>query len=91
MVYVSQSGSLEETVPIKKRIVDTFWGVINFVSFFVQSLVSPSSTRWGNQYSVTYRRPGSGSGTVRPQRRFGGFGPSTSAPASPPSCSSCAG
>lgn len=26
-------GSLQETVPIKKKIVDSFWGVINFVSF----------------------------------------------------------
>lgn len=29
--------------------------------------------------------------TVRPQRRFGGFGPSTSAPAPPSTCSSCMG
>jgi len=91
MVYISQSGSLQETTPIKKKIVDTFWGVINFVTFFVQSLVSPSSTRWGNQYSVTYRQPGSSGGTLRPQRRFGGFGPSTSAPAPPTTCSSCTG
>ncbi|KAL4148600.1 hypothetical protein QTP88_002788 [Uroleucon formosanum] len=92
MVYISQSGNLHETVPMKKKIIDTFWGVINFVSFFVQSLVRPNSTRWGNQYTVTYRRPGSSSsGTVRPQRRFGGFGPSTSAPAPPSTCSSCMG
>ncbi|KAL5234589.1 hypothetical protein ACI65C_001999, partial [Semiaphis heraclei] len=52
-------GNLQETVPMKKKIVDTFWGVINFVSFFVQSLVRPNSTRWGTQYTVTYRRPGS--------------------------------
>lgn len=26
-------GSLQETVPLKKKIVDTFWGVVNFVTF----------------------------------------------------------
>ncbi|VVC28749.1 Hypothetical protein CINCED_3A010055 [Cinara cedri] len=61
MVYITESGSLQDHTPIKKKITDSFWGVVNFVSFFFQSLLSPNSTRWGNQYSVTYRRPGSSS------------------------------
>jgi len=56
-------------------IPELFWGLVNFIVLFFQTLVNPDSSSKGSGYSTDYRvgnqRPfGPGGG---PQRRMGGF------------------
>ncbi|KAH3820658.1 selenoprotein K-like [Dreissena polymorpha] len=84
MVYIS-SGQIEQSQSVWRLslISEFFWGIINFVVLFFQTMVSPSKTKYGNSYSTDYKAGNDGGGG-RPQRRMGGFRGGQGGPASPP-------
>ncbi|XP_076028332.1 selenoprotein K-like [Oratosquilla oratoria] len=73
MPYISSSGNLGESREWSlSRIPDLFWGFINFIVLFFQTLVNPNLTKRGNSYTSDYR-PGSGPPPGPPSRRLGGL------------------
>ncbi|KAF2361705.1 Selenoprotein SelK/SelG [Trinorchestia longiramus] len=75
MVYISAQGSLQQGCSgwSISRIPELFWGLINFVMLFFQTLVNPWITRRGSNYVSDYRAPGRGPPPGPPRRRFGGL------------------
>ncbi|XP_074644250.1 selenoprotein K-like [Tubulanus polymorphus] len=86
MVYVSSGGQVSESrSPWRLSIVtELFWGCINFVLLFFQTMISPSKTRNGDASSTDYRRPGGGGPPGGPRRRFGGVRHFDDGPSAPP-------
>ncbi|KAK3793184.1 hypothetical protein RRG08_009483 [Elysia crispata] len=87
MPYISNGQVVESRSPWRLSfITDLFWGIINFVVLFFQTLVDPSKNSKGNRYTSDYRRPGSGpgGGPGGPRRRMGGIGGDRGGPNPPP-------
>lgn len=67
---------------------DVFWGVINFVILFFRTILNPSATSRGDNYSSGYRVSGQGPDPFGPgggpRRRMGGFRGGAGAPSCPP-------
>lgn len=85
MVHIVNGQVVESRSPWRLSIIpEIFWGVVNFVSAFFQSLVGPLFAQDGNARS-SYGRPGSGQAPPRPPGggRFRGFG-GGGGPAPPP-------
>ncbi|OWF53812.1 Selenoprotein K [Mizuhopecten yessoensis] len=56
MVYVSQGNVVDSQSPWRlSYIPEMFWGLINFIVLFFQTLVSPSMTKKGNSHVTDYR------------------------------------
>lgn len=86
MPYISNGQVLESRSPWRLSIIsDIFWGIINIVFLFFQTLINPGKNSKGDRYTSDYRRPGSGpgGGPGGPRRRMGGFGRG-GAPGPPP-------
>merc|ERR1711973_747040 len=83
MTYISGSNVLDSRSVWRLSIItDIFWGFINFIVLFFQTMVSPGMTKHGNSYSSNYRP---GGGPPRPPgRRFGRIGRGGDAPYAPP-------
>ncbi|XP_021346478.1 selenoprotein K-like [Mizuhopecten yessoensis] len=83
MVYVSQGNVVDSQSPWRlSYIPEMFWGLINFIVLFFQTLVSPSMTKKGNSHVTDYR---SGQGPPPPpRRRMGGFRGGGGGPSAPP-------
>ncbi|XP_041987173.1 selenoprotein K-like isoform X2 [Aricia agestis] len=81
MVYINKDGAVVERNPF--NIFGWFWGAINFIYLFFQTLISPSYSKHGDKYVQDFRPPGSGP-PKPPSKKFGGFGPSSSGPSPPP-------
>lgn len=50
-----------------------FWGLINFVVLFFQTLINPDLTKRGTGYTSNYSAPGRGPPPGPPRRRMGGL------------------
>jgi len=75
MVYVSQGGTLQGQQGWSlSSIPDMFWGAINFIVLFFQTLVNPDLTKKGSGYTNNYSNPGRGPPPGPPRRRLGGLG-----------------
>jgi len=55
-------------------ITDAFWGFVNFVVLFFQTMFQPDKTKFGNEYSSSDYRPGGGDPPGPPRRRLGRVG-----------------
>ncbi|XP_065060883.1 selenoprotein K-like [Rhopilema esculentum] len=75
MVYISESGHLSESKsPWRISIIqDTFWGIINFIVLFFQTMFSPDLTKKGKGYESSNYKPGGGPPRP-PGRRIGRIG-----------------
>lgn len=75
MAYVNKDGRIggrsEWSIT---RIPDLFWGLVNFIVLFFQTLISPDLTSRGEGYSTSYGAPGRGPPPGPPRRRMGGIG-----------------
>merc|ERR1712212_1375520 len=82
MVYISSSGTVNESKsPWRLSIFsDMFWGLVNFVALFFQTMFSPHLTKHGNTHSSDYKPDGGGGG---PRRRMGRLNQGGGGPASP--------
>ncbi|XP_042218631.1 selenoprotein K-like isoform X2 [Homarus americanus] len=74
MPYISSGGNIGgqrewglSTIP------NLFWGFINFIVLFFQTLVNPDLTKRGNSYASDYSAPGRGPPPGPPRRRMGGL------------------
>jgi len=86
MVYVSSDGSVSHDRAWSiGGIPDLFWGLINGVVLFVQTLVNPALTARGSGYVTDRRAPGRGGPPGAPRRRMGGLGSMGGASAPPAS------
>jgi len=69
-------------------IPEMFWGIINFVVLFFQTMINPGGSSKGDRYSTDYRVPGrgpdGGGGGGGPRRRMGGFRGGGGGPSPPP-------
>ena len=86
MVYYTGDGRVVESRPWSfGYFSDIFWGFINVVGIFFQTLINPDSSSKGDRYTTDYRSTGGrGPPPGGPRRRFGGFGGSGGAPTSSP-------
>ncbi|KAL5013239.1 hypothetical protein ScPMuIL_007509 [Solemya velum] len=83
MAYVSGGELVDAKSPWRFSIIpELFWALINFIVLFFQTLISPSKTGRGSQYTSDYR-PGGGP-PQPPRRRMGGFQRGQGGPAAPP-------
>ncbi|XP_033102523.1 selenoprotein K-like [Anneissia japonica] len=90
MAYVDSSGNVIDSKSVWRLsiIPELFWGIINFIALFFQTMYSPGLTSKGTGYTSDYRVNSNGQGPPRPpprgpRRRMGGFG-GASAPRAPP-------
>jgi len=87
MPYVAGGQVVNSKTPWRMSIIpDFFWGVINFVVLFFQTMISPDSNSRGSGYTSDHRvggndpmGPGGG-----PRRRMGGFRGGGGGPSAPP-------
>ncbi|XP_025107123.1 selenoprotein K-like [Pomacea canaliculata] len=87
MVYVSGGQILNSKSRWRLSFIpDIFWGIINFIVLFFQTMINPNMSKRGSAYTSDYRPPGSGPGGPPggPRRRMGGFGGGGGAPSPPP-------
>ncbi|CAH1782495.1 unnamed protein product, partial [Owenia fusiformis] len=92
MVYVSGGQMLESQSPWRLSFIpEMFWGIINFIVLFFQTMVMPSTTKKGREsYTTDYRVGGGGGGgggqgpPPPPRRRMGGFRGGGGGPSPPP-------
>jgi len=93
MTYVSGGGQVNEArSPWRLSIIpELFWGMLNFVVLFFQTLVNPGANKKGQGFSTDYRLRGRGGpgpfgpgGGGGPRRRMGGFRGGPGGPAAPP-------
>ncbi|XP_052782183.1 selenoprotein K-like [Mya arenaria] len=84
MVYIS-GGKVQESQTLWRLsiIPEIFWGIINFIVLFFETMISPSKTKYGNNYTSDYKAGNDGGGGG-PRRRMGGFRGGGGGPASPP-------
>lgn len=83
MAYISASGTVQDSKSSSwglSTIPDMFWGFINFIVLFFQTMFSPDLTKKGNNYSSDYK-PGDDRGG--PRRRMGRPGNGGDGPSSP--------
>ena len=77
MVYINNDGRVMQSRPWSFGAVsDMFWGFINLIVLFFQTLINPGLTSKGDNHRTDYRSTGGrgpppGGG---PRRRMGGFG-----------------
>ncbi|XP_041348798.1 selenoprotein K-like [Gigantopelta aegis] len=87
MVYVSSGHILDSRSPWRLSFIpDLFWGIVNFIVLFFQTMFNPNKTKRGSSYTSDYRsgpRPGGGGGGG-PRRRMGGFRGGADGPSPPP-------
>nr|XP_006811288.1 PREDICTED: selenoprotein K-like isoform X1 [Saccoglossus kowalevskii]XP_006811289.1 PREDICTED: selenoprotein K-like isoform X2 [Saccoglossus kowalevskii] len=86
MVYVSEGHVLDSQSPWRiSAIPDLFWGILNFIVLFFQTMVSPGLTKKGSGYTSDYRSGSDKWGPPRPpRRRMGGFRGGGGGPNPPP-------
>nr|XP_039251033.1 selenoprotein K-like [Styela clava] len=87
MPYVAGGQSLTQQSPWRVSIVyDLFWGLVNVVVLFFQTMIQPDLTSKGRGMDSSYSsRPGTGpGGPGGPRRRMGGFRGGAGSPSPPP-------
>lgn len=82
MVYISGGEVRESKSWSFTSIPELFWGIINFIVLFFQTMISPSMTKKGSTHTTDYRPDGGPQGG--PRRRMGGFRGGGGAPDAPP-------
>ncbi|XP_046580218.1 selenoprotein K-like [Haliotis rubra] len=83
MVYVSEGQVLDSRSPWRLSVIpEMFWGFINFILLFFQTMYDPNKTKYGSSHTSDYR-PGGPPGPG-PRRRMGGFRAGPGAPSPPP-------
>jgi hypothetical protein len=56
MVYIDNEGRVLQAKPWSfNSIGDIFWGVINFFSLFIRTLINPDTNKKGDGYTSDYR------------------------------------
>ncbi|XP_047490254.1 selenoprotein K-like [Penaeus chinensis] len=72
MPYISSSGNIggDQGWSLSK-IPNLFWGLVNFIVLFFQTLINPDLTKRGDGYSSSYGAPGRGPPPGPPSRRIG--------------------
>ncbi|XP_013407766.1 selenoprotein K-like [Lingula anatina] len=84
MPYVSGGGEVLDSRSNWRLsyIPELFWAVVEFFVLFFRTMISPSMTKRGSQYTSDYRPSG---GPPRPpRRRMGGIGGGGGGPSPPP-------
>ncbi|XP_019637815.1 PREDICTED: selenoprotein K-like [Branchiostoma belcheri] len=74
MAYVTGGQMLDSRSPWRLSIIpEIFWGIINFIVLFFQTMYNPSLSKHGSDTASSYSRgDGRGPPPPPPRRRFGG-------------------
>jgi len=87
MSYIAGDGSLVDSRPRSllslSTIPELFWEAVNFITLFFRTMIDPSVTSRGSNYTATYR-PGGSARPGAPQRRIGRIGGGAGSPGCPP-------
>ncbi|XP_065578451.1 selenoprotein K-like [Artemia franciscana] len=84
MSYINSSGQIQNRRPWSlARVTDTFWGFVDAVLLFFQTLFNPGLSKRGSQYASDYRRPGGRPPGPGPNRRMGGVNHNQGPPCPP--------
>lgn len=71
MVYINSDGSIGDR-PWYRNLLGLFWGFINFITAFFQTLINPAYSPSGGRYLSGNSRPGGGGGGRGPPPPPGG-------------------
>ncbi|CAH0386768.1 unnamed protein product [Bemisia tabaci] len=62
MVYIAKNGAVRDTPPLMKRLMNFFWGVLNFVVMFFQTMIPGLNSGFGSSITGGSSRRGDNGG-----------------------------